>query len=147
MIKIFFFVYPYFQCHNSIIGFTQQSHPVNSAERWPMFSGLSLPRTAASVKMENMREWLQLFNKIKSARGFSLIHVTSLFVSEVFAHFYNVGCHGFQWDESRLRHMNLLFISNDPEEILWVKHRTCDLCQIWKTHMPITMHQKNYENV
>lgn len=145
MIKIFFLsvltfnvIIPSLASHNNHIQLILQ--------RWPMFSGLSPPRTAASVKMENMREWLQPLNKIKPARGFSFIHITSLFVSEVFAHFYNVGCHGFQWDESRLRHMNLLFISDDPEEILRVKH-TYDLCQIWKTHMPISMHQKNYENV
>lgn len=133
-----FFVCPYFQCHNSIIGFTQQSHPVNSAEMTYVFWALS---STYSCICKNGRH-----EGMTPAGGFSFIHVTSLFVSEVFAHFYNVGCHGFQWDESRLCHMNLLFISDDPEEILRVK-QTCDLCQIWKTHMPISMHQKNYENV
>lgn len=144
---VFFSVCPNFQCHYTVTGFTHQSHPVHSAERWPMFSGLSLPRTAASVKTENMGEWLQPFNKIKSVRGLNLIHVSSLSVNEAFAHFYDVGCHGFQWDESRLRHVNLLFISNDPGKILWMEHRTCDLCQLWKTHMPFSTHQKSYENV
>lgn len=129
----------FFQCHNTIGGFTHQSRPVHSAERWPTFSGLSLPRTTASVKIENMGGWLQLFNKIKLTSGLNLIHVSSLLVSEVFSHFDNVRCHGFQRDESRLHHVNLLFISNDPGKILWIEHRTCDHCQLWKTHTVLNL--------
>ena len=37
---------------------------------------------------------------------------------KMFAHFYYIRCHGLQWDESRLLHVDFLFISNYPREIL-----------------------------
>lgn len=42
------------------------------------------------------------------------------------AHFYYVRCHGLQWDESRLLHVDLLLISNYPWEILKRQIHKCE---------------------
>lgn len=44
---------------------------------------------------------------------------------DVSAHFYYVWCHSLQWDESRLLHVDLLLISNNPWKILKKETQKC----------------------
>lgn len=70
------------------------------------------------LKTENMRA--NDSNHLRRAKQLQVrldfCHVSAS--SEAFPHFYNVGRHGFQRDESGLIHVDLLFISDDPGKIL-----------------------------
>lgn len=87
----------------------------------PTFSGLSLLRTAASVKHRDITileisHWINL-DLTLVLMFLSFNRFSDRWVKCV-AYFDNVGCHGLQWDEPGLLHVDLLLIRNYPWKIL-----------------------------
>ena len=74
---------------------------------------LHLLKTRNNISMREKAKNMTLMT-IQQNISFSFI----LLVCGSSAHFYYVRCHGLQWDQSRLLHVDLLFISNYPWEIL-----------------------------
>lgn len=117
---------------------THQRHPFLPAKRGATFSGLSLPRTAASVQDREGNQQLgerdmsrKLNYRVKPRLDFwclRLCLLTDTLMGEwdVSAHFDYVRCHGLQWDQSRLLHVDLLLIGNYPWKILRRERHKCD---------------------
>lgn len=92
----------------------------------PTFSGLSLLRTAASIKHRDITileisHWINLDLTLQ-LMFLSFNRFSDRWVKCV-AYFDNVGCHGLQWDEPGLLHVDLLLIGNYPWKILRMETR------------------------